>query len=687
MYKNRDLDYYEDIRDDILRKKLGIDEDITYEQGRCTDDNDALGAGDDEDKMQVYLRQELVDRGPDNLLFESDNQRDNSSNRSNVLNLRYNSTRGSTKNVASHPELFYGFMDRDPRGVENNPRLDEFKSYAYTRGKLQEIRMGTNDENHVTESIWLGSDINKSRHNIQDRLKGQYMNFTRQKDGRSTHSNIVADVYAREHQRELISHYADESLADKAYFIKSDHGYSEQDNTPRNFIALNPDISPWKNQITDLSLGIQKYNISRRFNPSQDNSAISHLTLNDTDMQLQYSAHNKSSKDLNKFKYNQNNQNNIVSDNDWNPSLINQNHNNTKFNILSTISHIVNEPQFYPQLSNFSRQQCKQGDLNKTTKNIASDQSLTSSTEGSIRSLGSQYPKNNIESIHITLPSNLVSENVIKSLKAFNSADLQKVANMVLSDGEQRYEKIMDMRNTQLVPANKYSKPFIYIDSTQPLEVQNYQTSINAINGAKNNCFKNVSSDSEWANLNIYNAKRNKQPKWKGSNKKHISCDNIFATSCDVPSSKQQLLQYDSFTGNKVSTDSQFNSSMNNFMQGQYDMSKWDPSAVDKIDADTRFKQSEESYIGNSYDVNKYDLSHSNNNIIASNNWQRQHENIDNKKGGMIQYGFADQSLTSMGDVSTFGNNLFRSERGYGAVKPKNLRNSIPDYIDKFNQN
>lgn len=136
-----------------------------------------------------YIRSELVDYSLDKPFLEYDTIKRDGTTSKIALNLRYNGSRGSY-DYPKHPDLFIGFMDADPRGVENLPRMDQYKEQINKRMPNLEIRMGHNSDQHECERPWTNQSLNNCRRDLQTSLKYNTKVFIDELNGRALNNNI-----------------------------------------------------------------------------------------------------------------------------------------------------------------------------------------------------------------------------------------------------------------------------------------------------------------------------------------------------------------------------------------------------------------------------------------------------------------------------------------------------------------
>ena len=138
-----------------------------------------------------YARNMTTDRSPDAPYFESDKQVRNPQRAAERLNLIYNATRGDTAEIPSHPELFIGLTERDPRGVTNDPLLYKARDHliAGSKGARMIVQMGNNDDNHIAERpMTQYEQIRQNQENYKTSRRNFKM-FLREKMGQSTNQN------------------------------------------------------------------------------------------------------------------------------------------------------------------------------------------------------------------------------------------------------------------------------------------------------------------------------------------------------------------------------------------------------------------------------------------------------------------------------------------------------------------
>lgn len=143
-------------------------------------------------KYDNYMRSELIDRSLEVPYLEADKTRRDSSLSKSIINLRYNGSRGEYEHP-QHPELFVGFMDSDTRGLDNNPRMDQYQQQISTRMPNLEVRMGHNNTDTDHQSPWTNQSLGQCRRDIQTSLSYNTKVFTDEYNGRALNRNFVTD--------------------------------------------------------------------------------------------------------------------------------------------------------------------------------------------------------------------------------------------------------------------------------------------------------------------------------------------------------------------------------------------------------------------------------------------------------------------------------------------------------------
>ena len=184
-YNTRERLHYGSIPyDQIVKKYEETDmDDAEHDPDRYNDNNVDYAANS-------YIRKEIIDRNPDVPFFESDKVKRDPSRAWNKLNLQYNATRGNSAELPTHPEMFMGFTDKDPRGVSNDPRLEKSRMYL-SGGKAARIQvsMGNNDDNNIAERPWSAQDEMRDKQAMFKIVRNNTKIFTREKMGQNPKNN------------------------------------------------------------------------------------------------------------------------------------------------------------------------------------------------------------------------------------------------------------------------------------------------------------------------------------------------------------------------------------------------------------------------------------------------------------------------------------------------------------------
>lgn len=257
---------------DVILKKLEETDPGLVGEIRGLDEFHAMG-----DNYDDYVRSEIIDWSPDKPYLESDQPRRDPALSRSILNLHYNGTRGNFPELPRHPELFYGFMDKDPRGTNNTPRFEQIRGQMTSRAADLTVRMGDNDDHALAERPWTGQSISYDMKEIQRRLKHNTRVFSVQKEGRPWSRNVVTDPLAARAVRAAAMDAADESLATPSAslrgaaperFAAGDQGSAAEAWTDgvRGADAghfSGADVAPWRHTTGDADLGVQKYGQKR----------------------------------------------------------------------------------------------------------------------------------------------------------------------------------------------------------------------------------------------------------------------------------------------------------------------------------------------------------------------------------------------------------------------------------------
>jgi hypothetical protein len=253
--------------DRILEKLEETDPDLVDEVRGYDEFHDLEGEYGD------YVRAEIIDWTPDAPFLESDHTRRDPAISRSRLNILYNGTRGSQPELPRHPELFYGFVGNDPRGVDNTPRFDEVRGHITARAANLTVAMGDNDDHALYERPWTGQSISYGMKELHRRLKANTKIFTVSKEGRPWSRNVVTDQFAAGDLRAAQLSTGAEALEYQtegfhgtapARFTGGDAGgLSEQftggvrgvDAARRN----GAEVAPWRHTTGDAALGVQQY--------------------------------------------------------------------------------------------------------------------------------------------------------------------------------------------------------------------------------------------------------------------------------------------------------------------------------------------------------------------------------------------------------------------------------------------
>ena len=189
--------------DAILQKLEETDPYVATGYGGWRDLDDSNGFTGELHKD--YMVGEILDRRPDQGFLESDRPRRNPQVSREALNLRLNGTRGTDSSMPRHPDLFLGFLDKDPRGVDGLPRFEKMRDQMAHRVRQLEVRMGDSAGHgggpgsapeQVAERPWTGPAFEKARAEMHRQIRKRLKVFSPSKDGRASGRNVVNDYDA-----------------------------------------------------------------------------------------------------------------------------------------------------------------------------------------------------------------------------------------------------------------------------------------------------------------------------------------------------------------------------------------------------------------------------------------------------------------------------------------------------------
>lgn len=192
------------------------------------------------EQFHQYVRREIEDRTLDDPLFEEDKTRRNPDQSRERLNLRFNSSRGTTDALPVHPEMFMGFVDADARGTVNDPDMRKMNDHLYGtkdnpydkvsnvrrdyqgdifkrrstnagfrggRAARMVLRMNDNQETFQPDRPKTDKELSDDRQTLHITMRDKYRGFTRQREGMGLNNNVGKN-YAQ-YQEHVV---ADESM-------------------------------------------------------------------------------------------------------------------------------------------------------------------------------------------------------------------------------------------------------------------------------------------------------------------------------------------------------------------------------------------------------------------------------------------------------------------------------------------
>jgi hypothetical protein len=240
-----------------------------------------------------YLRSEIVDRSLDKPYLESDTTKRDPSLSKSIINLRYNGSRGEYENPR-HPEAFIGFMDSDPRALDNNPRMDQYTSQISTRMPNLEIRMGHNSEDTDPQRPWSNQSLNQCRVDIQNAMRVNTKVFTDERDGHSLNRNVVSEYDHNKKQlvykdilpvgldTENTSGKSNSKYSNNVRNINNDNRFSGNDQTLDYASAKPKNVSSFDNVVHSHFVGSSLLNNTSKAGILQQESKIKNTSADNT---------------------------------------------------------------------------------------------------------------------------------------------------------------------------------------------------------------------------------------------------------------------------------------------------------------------------------------------------------------------------------------------------------------------
>lgn len=228
--------------------------------------------------VENYIKSEMIDRGPDNVMHESDRTVYNPSTSKSIINIHYNGTRDGNPELPRHPEMFYGFTGRDPRGTSDDPRLDLMRGQIAKRTRDMTVRMGDNDDYAIAERPWTDQSISYARKDMMQRTKVNLKVFEPEREGFvSGGNNFVANTDTNGNIRKTLLDSSFEGFDFKVYNYRDNHdGPATSIFAGGDQGSLNGEIinkargtvrrakkTPWETVVNDTDLGVQDYSHAR----------------------------------------------------------------------------------------------------------------------------------------------------------------------------------------------------------------------------------------------------------------------------------------------------------------------------------------------------------------------------------------------------------------------------------------
>lgn len=135
---------------------------------------------------EQYIRRQLADFRPDDPFLESDMARDPSdrgggNHSREILSLRHSGAR--TEEESYLPDgtfLDHEFMERDPRGISNEPDMNKAREQRMARGSL--LKMYNDNDYSVPETGINPAQMNSTVRGLQQQFKDRWQNFDESMD-------------------------------------------------------------------------------------------------------------------------------------------------------------------------------------------------------------------------------------------------------------------------------------------------------------------------------------------------------------------------------------------------------------------------------------------------------------------------------------------------------------------------
>ncbi len=228
--------------------------------------------GPDEDLVEDYIRNEIIDRQADAPMFEHERPRGPANASTGKLQLQYEGHRGTA--VPWQPELFLGFggdTDRDPRGHNVAPDMktlteqERFRAQRYIRFSkdgCEQITGGGRSE------FQLMADQQKLQRNVRDRLKI----FNRQLDCKRNGMRRVFKHKSDVAKQILVQSYGD--------YVK-DYALNPQRRANIMCNQIIRDTSEYRSESQDQDYAVAKYTQTRRMNHKAVGKPTNDLTAED----------------------------------------------------------------------------------------------------------------------------------------------------------------------------------------------------------------------------------------------------------------------------------------------------------------------------------------------------------------------------------------------------------------------
>lgn len=224
--------------------------------------------GPDEDVYDNYARGVLVDQRPDSIMTAADEPRGRVNASSGRLQLQYYGHRGNAE-PPSHPEMFLGFTDQDPRGHAVDPDMKLLRRQHDARMRF--VNWTPDQSDHITGGGRSEGQLMKDQQTLFKWTKDRLKVFSRSLDGR------------REGLRKTWKHCSAKARQDAQAKYGNHMGSDTQTPQRRANIVKKAlrDCRAFRDDNLDQDLSVSKYTQLGRRNQTKNTQQRLHVTSRD----------------------------------------------------------------------------------------------------------------------------------------------------------------------------------------------------------------------------------------------------------------------------------------------------------------------------------------------------------------------------------------------------------------------